>query len=293
MSNNPVRITRILVHCVPNQEAIALEMRDSIGDFVGRPAMNTSDTQPPASLVSRIPYESSPLMVRPLAIIRGGHTERWYEIVNKNAQEEQFRLVCHNSITVAQMLRCHWGDTHAQIPKLVSKGIPFKTLHSKPAEMDIPADGNIYYMHPSTTYGNGHSLGLGIRDVGFKPSSGDIRQYEQMTLRVATQPHGRAGLKLGGIVWRILYDILHMEENYIGPSPYGSYEIMNIEGYPFFDDVLSPQEQDILCGVYRVAACKIIVFFSHTRQITNDYGYQLAIQATFQTHPYGRSKIHG
>ena len=133
--------------------------------------------------------------------------------------------------------------------RMVQKGIPFKTLGRLPE--NVRADMNFSYLRPNQTYGNGHSIGLGICAAGFQPSIGDLKQYELMKMRVATQPHGRGGLKMGGIVWRLLVDILHPDGEY-APSESGSYEVLRDGKAVYFDNILSPHEQDIICGVYRV-----------------------------------------
>ncbi|TBU36529.1 hypothetical protein BD309DRAFT_1024264 [Dichomitus squalens] len=92
---------------------------------------------------------------------------------------------------------------------------------------------------------------------GFVPNSCDYSEYERRAYHILCQPKGRAALLRGGIVWRIAVEILGDEWRagvLSGPSDdvyrFGA-TFVQIQGVDGLDDSLSPDQLDVICGVYR------------------------------------------
>ncbi|KAJ7288024.1 hypothetical protein C8J57DRAFT_1047354 [Mycena rebaudengoi] len=102
--------------------------------------------------------------------------------------------------------------------------------------------------------------GLGFRPAGFKPSKVDYAEYEQLRDQFLRSPRGRAARLAGGILGRLARDVVSDEEVCLGPST----EVLSTgvrlwDGTgptTYWDDVLTEQEVDLICGVYEVATGK-------------------------------------
>ena len=64
-------------------------------------------------------------------------------------------------------------------------------------------------------------------------------------------PRGRAALKEGGIVWRLAMEDLQQDAIFNGPTEMRS-QVFITDGLECYDDVLTDQELEIICGVYYV-----------------------------------------
>ncbi|KAI1789776.1 hypothetical protein LXA43DRAFT_892236 [Ganoderma leucocontextum] len=100
---------------------------------------------------------------------------------------------------------------------------------------------------------------LGWRKQDFQPDFWDYKEYQRRAYAILSQPKGRAALLRGGIVWRLALEILgagpSVELAQQGPSSdvwhYGQAFVPS-RGDASYDDALSSDELDVICGVYKV-----------------------------------------
>ncbi|KAJ7665343.1 hypothetical protein DFH06DRAFT_983954 [Mycena polygramma] len=99
--------------------------------------------------------------------------------------------------------------------------------------------------------------GLGYRPSNYKPDMRDYQAYVEIRQRFMSSPRGRAALLYGGIVGRLAKSEASMEEALRGPSDDALVEGMCLwdgrSPFAYWDDCLTQQEIDLICGVYHVA----------------------------------------
>ncbi|KAJ7658857.1 hypothetical protein DFH06DRAFT_990215 [Mycena polygramma] len=103
--------------------------------------------------------------------------------------------------------------------------------------------------------------GLGYRRVDYKPTVADYEIYVVLRDRFLTSPRGRAALFAGGIVGRLAREVVDEELASLGPSSdvflTGLRLWDGVSKGAYWDDVLTEQEIDFICGVYEVATGRI------------------------------------
>ena len=93
---------------------------------------------------------------------------------------------------------------------------------------------------------------LGYRGHGYVFTVEDYNEYYRARETVLALPHARAAVLQGGLM-RILASSVRMEDVLEGPSfTPATTQLAIKESGPFGDDLLSQQEIDIICGVYRM-----------------------------------------
>lgn len=128
---------------------------------------------------------------------------------------------------------------------LVDRGIPFRTIF-------IPDQREGLHLCPPV------QTVLGWRLPDFAPTSWDYREYERRVYALISQPKGRAALLRGGIVWRLAIEVLGGDWRELakaGPSEdfiYYGQVFVPPRGDHYYDDGLSSDELDVICGVYKV-----------------------------------------
>ncbi|KAI0652707.1 hypothetical protein C8Q79DRAFT_997666 [Trametes meyenii] len=100
---------------------------------------------------------------------------------------------------------------------------------------------------------------LGWRLQGFRPTEWDYRVYEERAYDILVSPRGRAAILHGGLLWRLALEILGSDaigRAVQGPSE-GVFEYTEVvkprHGPAYYDDALTPEEIDIVCGTYKIA----------------------------------------
>jgi hypothetical protein len=183
----------------------------------------------------------------------------------KNRSDTGHWIMVRHAATVLQCVRGRWGPHLMNIAcHMAEHGIPFNTLSSIPRS------------NPHTPRTD--SVGLGWRKPGYKPDAFEYTAYEQRRDAFLTQPHARAAMLMGGIVWRLAKHAFDQADITSGPSVNAvSGCIPSSSSHPImYDDVLSQDEVDLICGVYKVYTCKWIrmieVVFSLTHALA--YGTQ-------------------
>jgi hypothetical protein len=174
------------------------------------------------------------------------------------SEHEGWVLVVSDPATALQCARSGWGPRKLDIVReLVHRGIQFNTMESLPRNpKSIPS----YTRHC-------HSLGS--RPAGYKPDLLDYQSYERTRDSYLRQPHARAALLGGGIVWRLSFDALGISPVLDGPTvdaiEYGiRTHALDSSGQPFmlYDDALTENETDLICGVYKIYTGINALFFS-------------------------------
>lgn len=94
---------------------------------------------------------------------------------------------------------------------------------------------------------------LPFRQVQHSASLVDYAVYEAARDRLLHSDRGRAALGMGGIVWRLAYEVLSEDVFLQGPSQHAT-RVGSITGESYVDDQLTDVEVDQICGVYRTWA---------------------------------------
>lgn len=131
-------------------------------------------------------------------------------------------------------------DQYQVARRLVEEGVPFRTLALLPALSCEPE----CFWFPF----------IPIRREGYVFGPRDFFEYEQNRAVVLRGPRARAALLRGGILWRLTVDILSVDFTLRGPSSECTtnrrgFSRVATRGWEFWDDDLSSQECDIVCGV--------------------------------------------
>ncbi|KAG1875736.1 hypothetical protein F4604DRAFT_1680624 [Suillus subluteus] len=165
-----------------------------------------------------------------------------------------WKLAVSDATTAVMCLRHDWGSDITNIARnLLEKGIAIKTL----LPMSIPP----HTRRPLTelhTYSLGHVPPPNDHMLPrFRPVYADYIVYEQHRHEFMNQPRARAAVLHGGLIWRLA---LHSLGFNVLPSvldgisreavPFGL--MPDINGQTYFDDELSEEEVDFMCGTYYV-----------------------------------------
>jgi hypothetical protein len=86
-------------------------------------------------------------------------------------------------------------------------------------------------------------------------SPNDYEAYEHQRAARLSSPRGRAALLRGGIVARLANEHLSLDSACFGPSSFVStygigFSVVDSTGRKFWDDELTNDEVDIICGVH-------------------------------------------
>ena len=146
-------------------------------------------------------------------------------------------LILEQATDVLECLRRSWGPDAATISEaFLARGIPFRTLAPvPPTTVAPPLDNNP------------------VNPVN-RELAADYTLYERRLREFLCGPRGRAALMQGGIAWRLARDVLGNDVVMAGPSPLNCQSWMvRLDGSSrFYDDVLSEDEEYILCGGHDV-----------------------------------------
>jgi hypothetical protein len=154
------------------------------------------------------------------------------------------------------------------VENLLSRGISFLTCFRSSETVPRRANTRI----------RGYS-GLGYRPPQYQPDMRDYRSYVSIRRRFFRSPRGRAALLYGGIIGRLARSEVSNEEVLRGPSDDALLEgICLWDGkspFAYWDDCLTEEEIDLICGVYHVST-GVFFFFVFWRSLA----LTIAIQAS-------------
>ena len=172
--------------------------------------------------------------------------QMWYVIHGKDPEpdgaEVGWDLAVTDPLTALECTRRPWTGTNALAEGLVMRGIPFSTrirrqVHRIPARWDRLID-------------------LGWRNQGWKARQEDYKSYAVLRDEFLRKPRGRAALLKGGIVWRLAIETLGSTAALSGPSQEVftcGHQIILANGDAWWDDDLTSEELDLICGKYRIS----------------------------------------
>lgn len=179
------------------------------------------------------------------AVLQGKTYQLIRPVRCENVEDAQFELGLTSAATTLEILRHEWGPDLISIAKqLLDRGIPFNL-----------------FIHASIGKPTCHFLpryaGLGYRSSNYRPDVVDYEAYEVERNRFLMSARGRAALLAGGLIARLARDVVSYEDVFYGPSD--GFEqhgfCLSDEKHPDFalwDDCLTEDEQDLICGVYRI-----------------------------------------
>ncbi|KAJ3886121.1 hypothetical protein GG344DRAFT_58043 [Lentinula edodes] len=175
---------------------------------------------------------------------------RYYLIQAKDAKDnEEYVIAFRSASTVMEIARREWGPQTEDIIKcLIEEGISFNTLmasHPPRRSLSMP------FRRPAM---------LGFRLFEFVPTLQDYRSYELIRNDFLRSARGRSALLAGGIIARLARGIVDVNDVYDGPTGHALYEGERAlcvweagQACAFWDDQLSDEEMDLICGSYEVA----------------------------------------
>ncbi|KAK7059494.1 hypothetical protein R3P38DRAFT_2496075 [Favolaschia claudopus] len=178
-----------------------------------------------------------------------------------------FFIVLDNAASVLEIMRRRWGPSISDIAlELLRRGVTFHlcTLSEHLQQSGINAG-------PTTSLKSYSGMGYCSKD--FKPDMRDYQGYLDFRQRFLQTPRGRVALRSGGIIARIARDALAIEDGILGPGD----EVLT-NGLCFWDgrtpralwdDQLTADEIDVVCGVYHIAtgAFPCLCYLTYTDRV--------------------------
>ena len=177
-----------------------------------------------------------------------------YLIISDQPGDATWQLVVDGATTAGLILRHGWGPSlHAVGEELLKRGIPFHTYIPRPADLIY----NDAHHHTSLSW---RSVSLGYH-YGSTGLAADYCSYVNIRNKFLQSNSGRGALLHGGIVWRLAMDAFGYESALVhalaGPSvdciDFGGMPQFLADGTELWDDVLSEEELDLVCGVYKAS----------------------------------------
>jgi hypothetical protein len=185
----------------------------------------------------------------------GGKT--YYRVQEYNVPG-QFCIILSRATTALEIARSRWGPDLASVARqLLSRGMSFRLCITDSAGTSrLP---NLYLPRYS---------GLGYRSQGHKPDRWDYALYVSNRDRFLMTTRGHAALRYGGVVGRIAQAVLLSEDALLGPSDdvteHGICFQNRRSNELYWDDELSAEELDLICGIYHVATGSCLSFVVNT-----------------------------
>ncbi|KAK7036723.1 hypothetical protein VNI00_011388 [Paramarasmius palmivorus] len=160
-----------------------------------------------------------------------------------------FLMAVPNSSTVLEIIRREWKcNPRALILELMECGIPFRTF--------VPGPPGLPHLRRSpTTTQRTRASQLGEREEDHIFDCNEYARYAQLRKEILRSPRGRAAMSVGGIVGRIARNIVVEELVLRGPSEnvQETGAFFTDDGQSgYWDDQLTEDEVDAICGVYDI-----------------------------------------
>ncbi|KAJ3897837.1 hypothetical protein F5879DRAFT_1072835 [Lentinula edodes] len=166
---------------------------------------------------------------------------------------ESYLIALRSAATVMEIARREWGpNTENIITRLIEHGMPFNTLMASYPPHKYRA---IPYRRPAM---------LGLHPALFKPTLQDYCAYEILRDDFLRSARGRAALLAGGIISRLAREVVDVNDVCDGPTGHalqeGEYSLCVWEAgqnRAFWDDQLTNEEMDLICGLSQAHLRKI------------------------------------
>ena len=225
-------------------------VQDAICNFFGYMSTSNSISDMPIELYDLChPNEHLQRIFAKVRVRRVVLGELLYYLIRPKAcekvEETKYELGLISAAATIEILRHEWGSDLVSIAsQLLRRGIAFNTF--------IHADVG----HPAPHFIPRYS-GLGYRSVNYQPTIHDYQSYECKRNNFLRSPRGRAALLAGGLMARLARDVVNFDDVCYGPSDeiFRHGFCLKDEKYSSFalwDDCLTEDEQDMICGVYKV-----------------------------------------
>jgi hypothetical protein len=162
---------------------------------------------------------------------------------DSDLHRQWYLVLIPDGCTVLQVFRDNHPGVLAIVRSLLLWGIPFNTVRCVNKK-------------PDTSRRMGEKrIGLGYRPRYHRFDRQEYAAYEEKKRDILLSGHGRAARMAGGILWRLSQDVIDVRSVTRGPALSVSTEglvIDNMGDYFLVDDKLSANEEEIICGVYRI-----------------------------------------
>ncbi|KAJ7826756.1 hypothetical protein B0H13DRAFT_1918026 [Mycena leptocephala] len=173
-----------------------------------------------------------------------------YVVRPKDPLSERYpvHILLPSAATAVMVSRMGWGPDEI-IHRLLEHGVEFR----------ICLKAGVYHVPPPPPRAS--YTGLGYCRPKYKPTPVDHGVYMMLCNRFLASPRGRAALFIGGIVARLARLVVDQELASLGPTS----EVLRTgirlwdgqSSAAYWDDVLTEQEIDLICGVYEIATGRV------------------------------------
>ncbi|KAJ7663696.1 hypothetical protein DFH06DRAFT_1128077 [Mycena polygramma] len=155
--------------------------------------------------------------------------DKLYYVLHEDGSKVLLYLLLSSATTALEIVRQQWGPSLRVImEKLLSRGHEFNVcFRSDEARVGRPRARNLY-------------SGLGHRPLAYRPDAHDYRSYVAIRDQFLITPRGRAALQYGGIIGRLARAVVSVD---------------NV--FAYWDDCLTEQEIDLICGVYHISTGQV------------------------------------
>jgi hypothetical protein len=168
----------------------------------------------------------------------GGRTLYFISSVH-SAAPAIMQVAVDSAATALECYRRSWTTPDDVVRHLLETGKSFRTY--------IPRSPPPMLVRPT-------HVSLGYRDKNYIFDQMDYRAYEERRDLFFKQPHARAALLKGGIIWRLAMESIGPDVAIMGPSEGAHHfgDIVGPDGHQITDDDLTIDELNLICGVYEV-----------------------------------------
>lgn len=166
-----------------------------------------------------------------------------YYVVFEKSGTRRLYILLQSAATVLKVVSQGWGPSLREVMEaLLARGIHFYVC----ARSDTGKPG------PRNWYS-----GLGLRPQNYSPNRIDYQTYMAIRDKFLQSPRGRATLLYGSVIGCLARAVVAAEEVFRGPTDDATIDgICLWDGHgqlSYWDDALTEQEIDLICGVYHVA----------------------------------------
>ena len=157
---------------------------------------------------------------------------------------QPWRIAVRDPLTVNHVLRSRWPNKDVLLQELVARGCTFRLLR--------PGDSTTE-KHVAKWQSR---VGLAILAYGSAPPPNAYQHYLMRRHQLLSELKGRTALCAGGMIWRLAMDTAGVAEGAFNDMTFHcpTFHIRLGESKLLWaDDDLTPQERDLIVGVYRVS----------------------------------------
>ena len=203
------------------------------------------------------------MLIRSAGVPHGTYYQKMYTVQYSTDPPSTRWMLLVNAVTLVYLLRTRTAtDSNAAVQQLIMAGCAFHTIqHASSGRKHLQKEYNPMPIYRPSTH---------------RPTNAEYTTQWMGILDLLQLPHARAALMKGGIIWRIVMEMLGQNKNLWnsmveqvcnGPSasPPQQYtmSLTGING-TYVDDDLSVQELDLISGVVKVYTGNTAPSCAHT-----------------------------